>query len=53
MEGSQAVNPSWTYQQWSRENQKVETSAQAPLPFTAAQDALQTIINSFGGPGVL
>ena len=53
VEGSQAINPCWTYQQWSHENQKVETSSQAPLSFTAAQDALQLIINNIGGPGVV
>ena len=53
VEGSQAINPCWTYQQWSHENQKVETSSQTPIPFTAVQDALQTIINNIGGPGVL
>ncbi|CAE7213119.1 unnamed protein product [Symbiodinium sp. CCMP2592] len=52
VEGSQALNPCWTYQQWSPENQKTERSSRAPLAFTAAQEAIQTIIDNVGGSSV-
>ncbi|CAE7348895.1 unnamed protein product, partial [Symbiodinium microadriaticum] len=53
VQGEQALNPKWIYQQWSHEKQAVETSPQAPIPHSLALDAVQAVINNVGGPGVL
>ncbi|CAE7875807.1 CFDP2 [Symbiodinium necroappetens] len=51
--GEQALNPKWVYQQWSPEKQTVEVSPQAPITYSLALDAIQAVINNVGGPGVL
>ncbi|CAE7385104.1 unnamed protein product, partial [Symbiodinium sp. CCMP2456] len=53
VEGEQAVNPKWVYQQWSPEKQTVELSTQAPISYSLAREAIQCVINNVGGPGVL
>ena len=50
--GEQALNPKWIYQQRSPEKQTVEVSPQAPIPYSLALDAIQAVINNVGGPGV-
>ncbi|OLP79524.1 hypothetical protein AK812_SmicGene40178 [Symbiodinium microadriaticum] len=47
--GEQALNPKWIYQQRSPEKQTVEVSPQAPIPYSLALDAIQAVINNVGG----
>lgn len=53
VEGENALNPKWVYQQWSPEKQTVEVSNQPPISFSLAQEAIQCVVNNVGGPGVL